>query len=410
MVRGPKVRPGDPGRQARRLLATTLSRSSRSPLGFGFRLVDRGVQLVLEAAPKPIAGPVQPQVLLWATTPTLPATKLPRVPRQPLQVQHPLSPRPRPRLVHPQHAVPALHGAAAAHRPAQHRRHRAVRFPPVGVELRTEHRLHPRGHRAIAPDRSRVRAAAPLPTQPPQVHQGGEPLRRHRQLAQGAVPPIPERERLWCLEQPTDLGPVGAREPRLGRGDRLLCQRPIVELTIGAKPAQGRLGTLPSRLPGQTAEAPSPPSSRPHEPVGPGPACQGPAVLPVRRPGWPPRPAPRSVPPGSKGPSRPAGPPAWCGRRPGPSPVRLRRSGGGALGAGRYRPGAPCPRPRSPSQAPSRAARRPTRSSPCDRQPWSPGTRPCSGVRPRPGPARGGRRSRRGNRPGPRSWPPGPAA
>jgi hypothetical protein len=45
-----KVGPGDPVRQARRLLTTTLNRSSRSPLGFGFGfgLVDRGDQLVLE--------------------------------------------------------------------------------------------------------------------------------------------------------------------------------------------------------------------------------------------------------------------------------------------------------------------------------------------------------------------------
>jgi hypothetical protein len=46
--RGSKFGPGDPLRQAGRLLATTLSRSSRDPLGFGFRLVDRGAQLVLE--------------------------------------------------------------------------------------------------------------------------------------------------------------------------------------------------------------------------------------------------------------------------------------------------------------------------------------------------------------------------
>jgi hypothetical protein len=48
--RGWKLGPGDPGRQARRLLARTLSRSSRDPLGFGFgfRRVDRDDQLVLE--------------------------------------------------------------------------------------------------------------------------------------------------------------------------------------------------------------------------------------------------------------------------------------------------------------------------------------------------------------------------
>jgi hypothetical protein len=46
--RGWKLGPGDLGRQARRLLTTTLRRSSRDLLGFGFRLVDRDDQLVLE--------------------------------------------------------------------------------------------------------------------------------------------------------------------------------------------------------------------------------------------------------------------------------------------------------------------------------------------------------------------------
>jgi hypothetical protein len=48
MSRGLKLGPGDPGRQARRLRATTLSRSSRDLLGLGFRRVDRDDQLVLE--------------------------------------------------------------------------------------------------------------------------------------------------------------------------------------------------------------------------------------------------------------------------------------------------------------------------------------------------------------------------
>ena len=185
--------------------------------------------------------------------------------------------------------------------------------------------------------------------------------------------PIQERERLRRLEEPTDLGPVGARQPRQGRGDLLLGPRPIVELTIGAKEPQGRLGALPSRLPFLI-----PLERRLHLlPGRAGPPGQAPrvAALPLRRArrlGWPPRPAPRSVPPGSRGPSRPAGPPAWCGRRPGPSPAGLRRSGGGAVASGRYRPGAPCPRRRPRSATPSRAARRPTRSSPCDPRPCVP--------------------------------------
>ena len=149
-----------------------------------------------------------------------------------------------------------------------------------------------------------------------------------RKLAQLAVQPIQERERLLRLEEASDLGPLRARQLRQGQGDLLLRPRPIVQLTIGTKDDSGPARPASNPLP--------PPRTRwnavdalfqaPRAAVVASPASRGPAVAPVRPLGWLPRPVPRAVPRGSTSFSTPAGLPAWCGRHPAPSPEELVRS------------------------------------------------------------------------------------
>ena len=189
-------------------LADRFSRSGRDPWGFRGGRGHGGIHLALEQAPEVIPGQGQPQVLIRAASLPLPAPEHPRVPVQPLQIQHPLSERPMPTLVHPQHAVPALHGAAGSDRPAQHRRHLAVRRPPVGVELLTEQPAAPAAppcHSPHQPGGSSpgVAAGAATTSGPRRT-----PLRGQRQFAQLTVQPIQERQRRRCFEEPADLGPL----------------------------------------------------------------------------------------------------------------------------------------------------------------------------------------------------------
>ena len=123
------------------------------------------------ANPKSPSGAGSTPSAHTGTGPSASPAKHPRVPVQPLQIQQPLVQRPMPRLMHPQHAVHALHRAAGSHRSAQHRRHRPIRLTPVRVDLLAEELLHQQGRLAIASRRGRVRGPRPLPTQPPQVHQ-----------------------------------------------------------------------------------------------------------------------------------------------------------------------------------------------------------------------------------------------
>ena len=153
-----------------------------------------------------------------------------------------------PRLMHPQHAIHALDGATGSDRPAQHPGHLPVGRPPVGVELLTEHLLHQRGHRAIAPECLGVRASRPPPTQPPQVDQRRAELHGQSESVQLLVQPIQEGQRRLRGEQPTDLGPFGARQPGPRRSDPGFGPRSVVELSIGPKYTQRRLGAAPRRL------------------------------------------------------------------------------------------------------------------------------------------------------------------
>ena len=82
---------------------------------------------------------------------------------------------------------------------------------------------------AITPNGGRVRFPGPLPAQPPQVHESGTQLFGHGKLAELAVELIQKRERLLRLEKTTDLGPLGARQPRQGQRDLPLRPRPIVQ-------------------------------------------------------------------------------------------------------------------------------------------------------------------------------------
>ena len=59
---------------------------------------------------------------------------------------------------------------------------------------------------------------------------------------------IQERERLRRLEQPTDLGPLGARQQAARPRPPALGPRPVVQVTIRTKQTQRRLGLLPTRL------------------------------------------------------------------------------------------------------------------------------------------------------------------
>ncbi len=70
---------------------------------------------------------------------------------QPLQIERLLRERPMPRLMHPQHTVPALHGAAGSDCPSQHGGHPPVGHSPVRVKSLTEELLHQRSHRVIPP-------------------------------------------------------------------------------------------------------------------------------------------------------------------------------------------------------------------------------------------------------------------
>ena len=207
----------------------------------------------------------------------------------------------------------------------------------------------------------------------------------------------------------------GTRQPGQRRGDLGFGPRPIVQLTIGTKQAQGRLGRLPSRL-GLLIPLERRLRLLPGDAGRPGRAPRVAALLsrPGRPLGWPPRPAPRvrstrfqrslQDPPGFPlgvediqpllqryrlrrvwrgDPARIAAMPAWS---PEPASQTTRRNA-----------------------APGLQFAEPGRTL-ADCRPSSPGTRPCCAVRPRPGPAGGGRRSRRDNRSRPRSWRRGRAA
>ena len=120
----------------------TLLTSNRDRLRFG--LADGSGHLVAEQVPEVIARQFQPQVLIGAPAAAFPSAKRPCVPIQSLQVQRSLIQRPMPRLVHPQHAVHALHRTAGTHRSSQQRRHLPVRLLQVRLDLLAENLLHQR--------------------------------------------------------------------------------------------------------------------------------------------------------------------------------------------------------------------------------------------------------------------------
>ena len=81
------------------------------------------------------------QVTLAAST--LAALERPTVPVQPFEVQHRLGYCPMPPLVHPQHAVHALHRTTGTDGVSQHRGHSPIRLLPVRCQLPTVLRLLP---------------------------------------------------------------------------------------------------------------------------------------------------------------------------------------------------------------------------------------------------------------------------
>ena len=172
-----------------------------------------------------------------------------------------------PRLMHPQHAVHALHRAAGSHRPLN----TAATAPYDSRQFGSsfwQRSSCTRGRHMARPATRRVRRPRPLPTQPPQVHQGGS----QRSSATASPSWRCSRSRnvndssAWSSPGPwTTRGPTAAARPR--RPARR--PRPVVHPPSGRN-SQRRVGLLPTRfalllrerglglLPGRCARSPAP--------------------------------------------------------------------------------------------------------------------------------------------------------
>ena len=170
----------------------------------------------MEQVPERVAGQLQPQVLIGAFAFPLATSELAAVPVQPLQVQHPLSHCAMPALVHPQNAVHALDHTAGSHRPSQHRRNLPIPGQPMGVQLLTQFLLHQMRHVSRAGEGPLDGTSWPLPTQPPESHQGITQFLADRNPRQLTVHAVQEREALWVFKVVANRHPGPTHQLRLG--------------------------------------------------------------------------------------------------------------------------------------------------------------------------------------------------
>src|SRR5271157_5577950 len=187
-------------------------------------------------------------MLVGALAFSLPTSKYPTVPVQPLQVDHAWGQRTMPRLVHPQHAVHALHRAAGTHGTTQYRRHLSVPLAPVRIQLLANLLLDQVGHMPGTTDRPHDRFPWPLPAQPPEPHQGITQFLGDRDQRQRVVHSVQEREALRGSQVVADPYPGPTYQARQGCCDLSLGPGSIVELAVGPEHRQRRCGLLPSRL------------------------------------------------------------------------------------------------------------------------------------------------------------------
>src|SRR5271157_603743 len=187
-------------------------------------------------------------MLVGALAFSLPTSKYPTVPVQPLQVDHAWGQRTMPRLVHPQHAVHALHRAAGTHGTTQYRRHLSVPLAPVRIQLLANLLLDHVCHMPGTGDWPLGRFVWPLPAQPPEPHQGITQFLRNRDQRQRVVHSVQEREALRGSQVVDDPYPGPTYQARQGGCDLSLGPGSIVELAVGPEHRQRRCGLLPSRL------------------------------------------------------------------------------------------------------------------------------------------------------------------
>ena len=128
-----------------------------------------------------------------------------------------------------------MHSTAllAQYRPSQHRRDLSVPGQPIGIQLLAEFLLHQVRHVSRARDRPRDGTARPLPSQPPQSHQGLTQFLGDREPRQLTVHPVQEREALWGLKVVANCRPGPTHQPRQGGRDLGFGPGSVVESAIG---------------------------------------------------------------------------------------------------------------------------------------------------------------------------------
>ena len=333
----------------------------------------------LRNSPKLRSGRLTPSRPYGVSTSATTRPEPTQVPVQPLQVQQPLRHFAMPSLLHPGHAVEALHQAAGPPHPAK-RPPPSDANPPAspGTPCSTAP-LAPTPRLVSPTNLAMVGDAVPSRSSNARQHVGG----------QGPTRPIAgadlvqERKALATHQQPPRLGPRHAAQVGQYRRDDRHGPGPVVETPMGREELEGPLRLVPSLFGGG---GPIPePLGRPPEPARRGAMPLAGSALDGRGDrgvSGPPRPPPGPPSPGPRSCATPGSPRAGCGRRRGsarpriprprgaarcpasapyPGPSRRRGRGPGGWAVGRTA------RPRSGRRGRGPSSRRPSRGSPARR-------------------------------------------